>query len=314
MNTAIQRKLLHILREAYDTIVAHDDDKEKFKVFLNTLVNLYDASKPEIFEKNWHNEKFAALVYLHGLFYRSIDDEKIARARLRMVKLLDDSVSADDEFLKKTRQSSAQYFIQYSKVIDLSKIDVDELRKEIKSAKYKAVEIDELKDFIEKALIQMLKRNCTRTQFAERFKRIIDAYNSGSSENEDYYEQLTKLLEEMKAENNRANVEGLTEEELKIFDLLIAGKKLTKADEQKVKLSAKNLYKKLTEEKDDLLVVDWYKDEQPLAKVKTAIEISLNEDLPESYDVDSFKSKTDLLLNHFIDMAVQGYGWISKVA
>lgn len=305
---------LDILREAYDTIVAHDDDKEKFKVILNTLVNLYDASKPEIFEKNWHNEKFAALVYLHGLFYRSIDDEKIARARLRMVKLLDDSVSADDEFLKKTRQSSAQYFIQDSKVIDLSKIDVDELRKEIKSAKYKAVEIDDLKDFIEKALIQMLKRNCTRTQFAERFKRIIDAYNSGSSENEDYYEQLTKLLEEMKAENNRANVEGLKEEELEIFDLLIAGKKLTKADEQKVKLSAKNLYKKLTEEKDDLLVVDWYKDEQPLAKVKTAIEISLNEDLPESYDVDSFKSKTDLLLNHFIDMAVQGYGWISKVA
>lgn len=305
---------LDILREAYDTIVAHDDDKEKFKVILNTLVNLYDASKPEIFEKNWHNEKFAALVYLHGLFYRSIDDEKIARARLRMVKLLDDSVSADDEFLKKTRQSSAQYFIQDSKVIDLSKIDVDELRKEIKSAKYKAVEIDDLKDFIEKALIQMLKRNCTRTQFAERFKRIIDAYNSGSSENEDYYEQLTKLLEEMKAENDRANVEGLTEEELEIFDLLIAGKKLTKADEQKVKLSAKNLYKKLTEEKDDLLVVDWYKDEQPLAKVKMAIEISLNEDLPESYDVDSFKSKTDLLLNHFIDMAVQGYGWISKVA
>lgn len=305
---------LDILREAYDTIVAHDNDKEKFKVILNTLVNLYDASKPEIFEKNWHNEKFAALVYLHGLFYRSIDDEKIARARLRMVKLLDDSVSADDEFLKKTRQSSAQYFIQDSKVIDLSKIDIDELRKEIKSAKYKAVEIDDLKDFIEKALIQMLKRNCTRTQFAERFKRIIDAYNSGSSENEDYYEQLTKLLAEMKAENNRANVEGLTEEELEIFDLLIAGKKLTKADEQKVKLSAKNLYKKLTEEKDDLLVVDWYKDEQPLAKVKTAIEISLNEDLPESYDVDSFKSKTDLLLNHFIDMAVQGYGWISKVA
>lgn len=305
---------LDILREAYDTIVAHDDYKEKFKVILNTLVNLYDASKPEIFEKNWHNEKFAALVYLHGLFYRSIDDEKIARARLRMVKLLDDSVSADDEFLKKTRQSSAQYFIQDSKVIDLSKIDVDELRKEIKSAKYKAVEIDDLKDFIEKALIQMLKRNCTRTQFAERFKRIIDAYNSGSSENEDYYEQLTKLLEEMKAENNRANVEGLTEEELEIFDLLIAGKKLAKADEQKVKLSAKNLYKKLTEEKDDLLVVDWYKDEQPLAKVKMAIEISLNEDLPESYDVDSFKSKTDLLLNHFIDMAVQGYGWISKVA
>lgn len=47
------------------------------------------------------------------------------------------------------------------------------------------------------------------------------------------------------------------------------------------------------------------------AKVKSAIEVSLNEDLPDSYDADSFHSKIDLLMNHFIDMAVQGYGWIA---
>ena len=64
----------------------------------------------------------------------------------------------------------------------------------------------------------------------------------------------------------------------------MAGKKLTKAEEQKVKLSAKNLFKKLTEEKQGLLVVDWYKDEQPRAKVKAAIESSLDHDLPSVYD------------------------------
>ena len=99
-----------------------------------------------------------------------------------------------------------------------------------------------------------------------------------------------------------------------IYDLLMAGKKLTKAEEQKVKLSAKNLFKKLTEEKQGLLVVDWYKDEQPRAKVKAAIELSLDKDLPDSYDKDSFRSKAELLLNHFIDMAVQGYGWVSQAA
>ena len=31
------------------------------------------------------------------------------------------------------------------------------------------------------------------------------------------------------------------------------------------------------------MVVDWYKDEQPRAKVKTAIEKSLDADLPISY-------------------------------
>ncbi len=305
---------LEELRIAFDTIIAHDDDKEKFKVILNTLNNLYEASKPEIFEKDWHNEKFSPLVYLLGLFHNTVDDEKIARARLRMAEILDNSVSANENFNEQAKEDNQTYVIHNSKVIDLSKIDVDELRREIKVAQYKAIEIDDLKAFIETALQQMLSRNCTRNKFSDRFKRIIDSYNAGGTENEDYYEQLVKLVEELKKENERANTEGLTEEELEIFDLLVAGKKLTQAEEQKVKLSAKNLFKKLTEKRSELLVVDWYKDEQPRAKVQSAVETSLNDDLPESYDAVSFKAKINLLMNHFVDMAVQGYGWIGSVA
>lgn len=294
----------------YDTIVAKDDDKEKFKVILNTLANLYEASKPEIFEKSWSNDKFAPLVYLHGLFYHTIDDEKVARARQKMNQILDGSVTASQDFVNYVREEPAQYMIKGTKAIDLSKVDVEQLRKEIKFAKYKAIEINDLKEYIEQALEQMLNRNCTRTKFSERFKRIIDSYNAGGTENEDYYEQLVKLLEELRQEDNRANTEGLTEEELEIYDLLIAGKKLTQAEEQKVKLSAKNLYKKLVDNRSSLLVVDWYKDEQPRAKLKYEVELSLNDDLPESYDKAAFDSKVSLLMNHFADMAVQGYGWI----
>lgn len=303
---------LDALRAVYDTIVAKDEYKDKFKVILNTLVNLYDASKPEVFERDWTDIRFSALVYLHGLFHNTIDDEKVNRARIRMAKVLDGSVATESSFDE--QDDSAEYVIHGTKVIDLSKVDVEELRKEIKVAQYKAIEIDDLKDYIDKALEQMLKKNCTRTQFSQRYKNIIDRYNAGGSENEDYYEQLVKLIEDMKAENQRASTEGLTEEELEIYDLLIAGKKLSQADEQKVKLSAKNLFKKLSENKKELLVVDWYKDEQPKARVKNAIEVMLNEDLPESYDKDAFRSKIDLLMNHFVDMAVQGYGWISAVA
>lgn len=56
--------------------------------------------------------------------------------------------------------------------------------------------------------------------------------------------------------------------------------------------------------------MDWYKDEQPRAKLKYEVELSLNDDLPESYDKAAFDSKVSLLMNHFMDMAVQGYGWI----
>ena len=103
----------------------------------------------------------------------------------------------------------------------------------------------------------------------------------------------------------------LQEEELEIFDLLCQGRKLTKAEEQKVILAAKNLYQKLTAERDKVMVVDWYKDEQPRQKVYKLIQVSLNKDLPESYDRVAFNDKTNLLMEHFIDMAVQGYGWLS---
>ena len=297
---------LDLLREAYNTIISNDENKDKFKVILNTLMNLYEASRPEIFEKNWQNKKFAPLTYLYGLFCHTIDDEKINRARLRMAQVLDTSVSSQN-----AEDNDSGRVIHQGKVIDLSKVDVDELKKEIKVAQYKAVEIDDLKAFIEQALQQMLNRNCTRQRFSQRFRNIIDRYNAGGSENEDYYEQLLQLFEDLKAEEKRPEAEGLSEEELEIFDLLIAGKKLTKAEKQKVKLSAKNLFKKLSEQKAKLMVVDWYKDEQPRAKVKMAIETSLDADLPDAYDKETFTSKTDLLLTHFIDMAVQGYGWVA---
>ena len=157
----------------------------------------------------------------------------------------------------------------------------------------------------------MINKDCTRISFAERYKSIINRYNAGGSENEDYYEKLLQLIEELKKEQGRSTDLGLEEEELEIYDLLIQGKKLTKAEEQKVILAAKNLYQKLKAEKDNFLVVDWYKDEQPRKKVFSLIQISLNNDLPESYDRVSFVDKTNLLMNHFIDMAVQGYGWVS---
>lgn len=296
---------LDALRSAYDTIVANDEDKDKFKVITNTMINLYEASKPEIFERHWDNEKFSPLAYIHGLMHNKIDDEKIQRARNRMATVLDSSVSSD------TADDQQEFAIHGTKIIDLSKINVDELRAEIKRAVYKAIEIDDLKAFLEKALQDMISRNCTRMQFSQRFKNIIDRYNAGGSENEDYYEQLVKLLEDLQKEQARPNMEGLTEEELEVYDLLIRGKKLAKAEEQKVKLAAKNLYKKLTTEREELLVVDWYKDDQPRLKVKSAIETALNEDLPESYDKEMFEAKINLLLNHFIDMAIQGYGWIA---
>jgi type I restriction enzyme, R subunit len=296
---------LEYLRQALNKIVEYDDDKNKFRVLSNTMINLYEASKPEVFEVNWFNEKFAPINYINGLFHNLIDDDKVSRARNRMQKVLDTSVTSSDA----TDQN--QYVIKGTKVIDLTKLDVSDVKKRLKEAPYKAIEVDDLREFIEKALVQMINKNQGRIRFSERYRNIIDRYNAGGTENEDYYEQLLQLIEDLKREQERPSLEGLTEEELEIYDLLIRDKKLSQIEEQKVKLAAKNLLNKLIFEKSDLLVVDWYKDERTTSKVRTAILDSLDQDLPDSYDKDFFNIKTDYILSLFIDKAVQGMSIVS---
>ena len=297
---------LDMLRKAYDRILEKDEWKNRFKVLSNLIICLYDASKPEIFERGWHNEKFSPICYINGLFCNRVDDEKLENARARMAATLDQSVSSADKVC-----DDADYVIHQNKVIDLSKIEIEEVRKELIASPYKSLEIEDLREFIEKVLEQLIDKNCTRVSFSQRYKNIIDQYNAGGSENEDYYEKLLQLIEDMKAEQSRSTDLGLEEEELEIYDLLIQGRKLTKSETQKVILAAKNLYQKLIEAKEKLMVVDWYKDEQPRERVLMLIQTSLNTDLPESYDRVAFADKTKLLLNHFIDMAVQGYGWVA---
>lgn len=297
-------------REALDIIYQKDDDKDKFRIITNTMLNLYEASKPEIFEKSWSNYKFGILKYMNDLMNNNASDEKLERAKLRLGSLLDTSVSSEKP--NDENEQNGNYAIHEYKVIDLSKVDVEALRQEIHTAEYKAIEIDDMKLFIQKALRSMINKNCERIKFSDRFQNIIDRYNSGGSENEDYYEQLVKLVEDLKNEDKRASLEGLTEEELEMYDLLIKGRELTKDEEQRVKLASKNLFTKLTSEKNDLFIVDWYKDEQASVNVKSAISKSLDSDLPVSYDKEAFESKVNLLHNHFVDMTVMHYGWLGN--
>ena len=222
-----------------------------------------------------------------------------------MAETLDSSVTA------RVAEDQVRYGIHQGKVIDLSKLDIDSIRKEINTTPYKSMEIDDLRTFIENALEQLINKNCTRVAFSQRYRNIIDRYNAGGSENEDYYEKLLQLIADLKKEQARSTEMDLKEEELEIYDLLIQDRELTKAEEQKVILASKNLFNKLMEEKDKVMVVDWYKDEQPRSIVYSIIQKSLNDDLPKSYDREIFANKTNLLLNHFVDMAVQGYGWVA---
>ncbi len=156
----------------------------------------------------------------------------------------------------------------------------------------------------------MLKENSTRTNFAERLQRVIDKYNSGGMTTENYFDELVKFTENMKDEDERHTREGLTKDELELFDILKSDK-MTKDEEIKVKNAAKHLLKRLKEEQPKVLVQDWFRDSQPQIKVQAAIEKVLDDDLPDSYGNALFKEKSKKLYEIIFDYASKGLKWIA---
>jgi type I restriction enzyme R subunit len=154
----------------------------------------------------------------------------------------------------------------------------------------------------------MLKENSTRTNFAEKLQAIINRYNAGGMTTENYFDELVRYAEEMKEEDERNIREGLTKDELELFDIL-KKEKMTKAEEIAVKNAAKDLLKRLIEEQPRVLVQDWFKDSQSQVRVKTAIEEVLDKDLPATYEKDLFKEKSQKLYELVFDYASKGLKW-----
>jgi type I restriction enzyme R subunit len=165
-----------------------------------------------------------------------------------------------------------------------------------------------LRAFIQHKLEQMLKENATRLDFGIRLQGIVDAYNAGSSSADNYFEELIKFTNDLKAESERHIREGLTEDELELFDLLMKDK-MSNEETQKVRLAAKALLHRLRDETPRVLVQDWFKDAQSKIRVRSAVESVLDANLPKSYDRAVFTEKCNGVFDLMLNYANQGLKW-----
>lgn len=289
-----------------DTLLQKDEWRKGFFVYQNTITSLYEACKPEIIKQP--RPLVFIFQYLRGVIDSIIERKDIDHASLKIAELLDESVVADNQGIT-TKKYSAEYnIIQTGQVWDLSTINFEQLKAEFTHKPYKNIEITDLRSFIEDKLNKMIQQNTTRTDFAQRLQAIIDKYNAGGSSTDNYYEALINFTENLKAEAERHIREGLTEDELELFDLLKKDK-MTADETQKVKLAAQSLLHRLTAEQPKILVQDWYKDMQSQSKVKSAVETVLHQNLPDSYDRVLFKLKCDTVFDLIYDHASKGAKW-----
>lgn len=279
--------------------------KAQFMVYDNTISQLYDECLPDIISIKDEFVMAEVIHYLRKVMDNSVDRGSLDSARRRIKDLLNQSIVPKGDGDVETREYTIKEFGEF----DLSKIDVTKLREQFGESQCQALEIPDLEDFIAHKLDAMLNQNSERRTFADEFQRIIDKYNAGSTESEQAFQELIDLLSRMTAEQQRAAHEGLTEDELEIFDILRKDN-LSKDDEIKVKAAARDLLIKLKANQSELFTTDWYKDSSKKSKFVLFVRDTLDLTLPDSYDRVTFREKNDLLCNRFIIRAAQNGGYL----
>jgi len=273
-----------------NTLLAKEELRQSFNVYENTISSLYEACKPEVLGQG-KGRLVSAFQYLRGVMDAIVEQANLDNAVRRIGELLDESVVVDNAEAFTAKQFETEYkIVQRGRAWDLSRVNVEQLREEFKTAPHRNIQIADLRAFLEKKLAEMLAQNAARVDFAQRLQKIIDSYNAGATSTENYYEQLTAYVASLQEEAERHVREGLSEDELELYDLLKTDG-LSQDDEQRVKLAAKHLLRRLVEEQPKVLVQDWYKDAQTQTKVRSEISRVLNVDLPATYDRALFEQK-----------------------
>lgn len=284
----VDAQIIESLDDSLEKIIINDDLKREFIFHANNVARIYKAILPD----RWANQfiKQATLFTVLADKIRAFADEDIDISFLNkeMKDILDESITP------------LQYVIQaahHTQLIDISQIDIEkieQLRNEFNNTRHQRSQLEKLRGSLNRQIKQMVNFNKKRVNYAEKFQQLIDDYNAGSRNIEITYQQLLNLIQDLSQEAKRAISQGLTEEELAVFDLLFQPN-LTETEEKQVKKIAKDLLKTLKAQKK--LVKNWRDKEQSKSDVRSTINDVLY-DLPDSYTDEVFDQVYEAVYQH----------------
>ncbi len=166
-------------------------------------------------------------------------------------------------------------------IIDLTQINMEKLRDEFaQKVKRKATAIEDIRQIVEDKLMQMLARNPLRMNYEKKYQGIIADYNQDKDRAtvEDTFAKLMDLAGSLDVEQRRAVEEGLSEDQLALFDLLQRDN-LTKPERDRIKQASRELLAGVLKV---IAPLDrWTEKEQTQAEVETFILDSVYQELPD---------------------------------
>lgn len=276
------------IEEAVELILVSEAEKKQYLQIASRVARLFKAILPDT-AANELAPSAVLVAYLAAKIRGETEQSDISAVMGDVEELLNDSIATEGYHIGPVSKPEA--------LINLSEIDFQALQAKFENS-HKRTEAEKLKRLIEGKLQQMLKANASRVDLAEKFERLIAEYNAGSQNIEILFVELVKFARKLTEEDKRAVSEGLSEEELALFDILTNPEPtLTKAEEADVKKVCRELLEKLKREK---LILDWREKQQARAGVMQALKLELRR-LPAPFTKDVRAEKMARAYAHVYD-------------
>ena len=277
-----------LLDDAVEQLIINDETKKRFQASALSVRKLYKAVLPDP-----EAQEYSGLVIVFNVLaekIRSLEPATdIDHVKRDVIDLLDRSIASSGyEIREKTNPFGMENYV------DLSAIDFDGLKKHFEKS-HKRIQAELLKGVLNAKLIRMVRLNRTRMNFMEEFQRLIDEYNTTVVSVDEFFERLLAFTRKLNEEDKRGMAEGLSEEELTLFDILTKPPiEMNKKEREIVKKVSHELLIRLNKEK---LVLDWRKKQQARAAVRVCIEEQLDF-LPRAYSKDIYREKCEAVYQH----------------
>jgi type I restriction enzyme R subunit len=281
-----------LIGAAVDALISPDPLRKQFLAHERLVRTLFQAIKPDPSVLKFASKVYCLSTIANEIRLRTggVKPEDISAVLSKVNELLDDSIAADGFTIRGNDEGRG--------VIDLARIDFDKLAKRFKQSKKKNIDLEQLKAAIRAQLDKLIRLNKTRADYLTKFEELIELYNSGSRTIQELFEELPKFSRGLNEEEQRHVREGMTEEELVIFDILTRPDPELSADERaEVKKVARELLQRIKQ----LLVLSWRQKSSARSQLRLAIEDVLDTGLPRVYDKSLYEKKCSALFEHIYE-------------
>ena len=284
------------LKDAVEAVYTSDEGKRRFEALARQVFARFRAllMEPSVFPYAERHDNIEAIYKKLTERRDSADVTELLKELHRIVNEAIRTQSPGDD------QAEGLTF-------DLSQIDMEKLREEFaKKVRHKATALQDIRDIVEQKLAEMLARNPSRMDYQQRYEEIVAAYNSEKDRVtiEETFRRLTELMDELDAEQKRAVEEGLSEDELALFDLLKKDS-LRRADRERVKQASRDLLAAIKARLSDL--DRFWEKEQTKAEVQVFILDEVFTSLPTPpFTEEEMKAGASDVYDHVWQQAVGG--------